>query len=122
MASWHRTIASRRKADADCYMGEEFHDPEVRDDRCPYEEHDHECDYNHVRSDGKCVPSGPECIPNTQCTLGLPSEKCMGSSGYRKILGNECEGGSRMDELMSKDCSRAEPIEGVIVHQTHSFP
>jgi photosystem II stability/assembly factor-like uncharacterized protein len=113
---------TRRKADADCYMGEEFHDPEVHDDKCPCEEHDYECDYNYVRSNGKCVPSGPEHIPSTQCTLGTPDEKYMGSSGYRKIPGNKCEGGSRMDEPMSKDCSEAEPAEGAIVHQIYPFP
>ncbi|KAG1874332.1 hypothetical protein F4604DRAFT_2009684 [Suillus subluteus] len=113
---------TRRKADADCYMGEEFHDPEVHDDKCPCEEHDYECDYNHVRSDGKCVPLSPERIPSTQCTLGTPNEKYMGSSGYRKIPGNKCEGGSRMDEPISKDCSGAEPVEGPIVHQIHSLP
>ncbi|KAG1846680.1 Oligoxyloglucan reducing end-specific cellobiohydrolase [Suillus tomentosus] len=112
---------TRRKADADCYMGEKFHDPEVHDDKCPCEEHDYECDYNYVRSDDKCVPSGPERIPSTQCTLGTPGETYMGSSGYRKIPGNKCEGGSRMDEPMSKDCSGAEPVEGEIVYQTHSF-
>jgi hypothetical protein len=91
-----------------------------------------------VRSDGKCVPSGPEHIPSTQCTLGTPDEKYMGSSGYRKIPGNKCEGGSRMDEPMSKDCSEgecfgsdggyvshvsfaAEPAEGAIVHQIVRF-
>ncbi|KAG2143753.1 uncharacterized protein EDB93DRAFT_1321681 [Suillus bovinus] len=113
---------TRRKANADCYMGEKFHDPEVHDDKCPCEEHDYECDYNYVRSDGKCVPSGPERIPSTQCTLGTSDEKYMGSSGYRKIPGNKCEGGSRMDEPMSKDCSEAEPVEGAIVHQIHPFP
>ncbi|KAG1874291.1 hypothetical protein F4604DRAFT_1763753 [Suillus subluteus] len=112
---------TRRKADADCYMGEKFHDPEVHDDKCPCEEHDYECDYNYVRSDGKCVPSGPERIPSTQCILGTPNEKYMGSSGYRKIPGNKCEGGYRMDEPVSKDCSEAEPVEGAVVHKIHSF-
>jgi hypothetical protein len=95
-------------------------------------------DYSCVLSDGKCVPSGPERIPNTQCTLGTPSEKYMGSSGYRKILGNKCEGGSCMVEPMSKGCSggecfkggggsvshvsfAAEPVEGAIVHQIVCF-
>ncbi|KAG2114629.1 uncharacterized protein F5147DRAFT_834477 [Suillus discolor] len=112
---------TRRKANADCYMGEKFHDPEVHDDTCPCEEHDYECDYNYVRSDGKCVPTGPERIPSTQCTLGTPDEKYMGSSGYRKIPGNKCQGGSRMDKPVSKDCSGAEPLEGAIVHQIHPF-
>ncbi|KAG1738508.1 hypothetical protein EDB19DRAFT_894550 [Suillus lakei] len=113
---------TRRKANADCYMGEEFHDPEGHDDKCPCKDHDYECDYNYVRSNGECVPSGPERIPSTKCTLGTPNEKYMGSSGYRKIPGNKCEGGSRMDEPMPKDCSRAEPVEGEIVYQIHPFP
>ncbi|KAG2364310.1 vacuolar protein sorting/targeting protein 10 [Suillus spraguei] len=113
---------TRRKANANCYVGEKFHDPEVHDDKCPCEEHDFECDYNYVRSDGKCVPSGPERIPSTQCTLGTPGEKYMGSSGYRKIPGNKCEGGSRLDEPVSKDCSGAAPAEGAVVHQVHPFP
>ncbi|KAG1816486.1 uncharacterized protein BJ212DRAFT_1355044 [Suillus subaureus] len=112
----------RRKADADCYMGEVFHDPEVHDDKCSCEEHDYECDYNYVRSYGKCIPSGPERIPSTQCTIGKPNEKYMGSSGYRKIPGNKCEGGSRMDKPIPKDCFGAEPVEGAIVRQIHSFP
>lgn len=70
-------------------------------------------DYNYVRSDGKCVPSGPERIPNTQCTLGTPGEKYMGSSGYRKIPGNKCEGGSRMDEPMSKIVPEMGALEAV---------
>ncbi|OAX38327.1 Oligoxyloglucan reducing end-specific cellobiohydrolase, partial [Rhizopogon vinicolor AM-OR11-026] len=78
-------------------------------------------DYNFVRSNGKCVPSGPERIPSTQCTLGRPDETYMGSSGYRKIPGNKCEGGLRMDEPVSKECSGAEPAEGEIVHQIHPF-
>ncbi|KAG2137161.1 uncharacterized protein EDB93DRAFT_1253769 [Suillus bovinus] len=116
--SWY----TRRKANADCYMGEKFHDPQVHDDKCPCEERDYECDYNYVRSDGKCVPSFSKRIPSTQCTLGTPGEKYMGSSGYRKIPGNKCEGGSPMDKPVSKDCSGAEPVEGAIVHQIHSFP
>ncbi|KAG1763560.1 hypothetical protein EDD22DRAFT_952284 [Suillus occidentalis] len=96
---------------------EKFHDPEVHDDKCPCEEHNYECDYSYVRSDGKCVPSGPEHIPNTQCTLGTPGEKYMGSSGYRKIPGNKGSGGS-----VSHASFAAEPVEGAIVHQIHPFP
>ncbi|KAG2141838.1 hypothetical protein DEU56DRAFT_267583 [Suillus clintonianus] len=112
---------TRRKANADCYMGEEFHDPEVHDDKCSCEDHDYECDYNYVRSSGICVPSGPERIPSTQCTLGTADETYMGSSGYRKIPGNKCEGGIRKDEPKSKPCSGAEPVEGEIVQQIHPF-
>ncbi|KAG1747763.1 uncharacterized protein EDB91DRAFT_1245255 [Suillus paluster] len=112
---------SRRKAGANCYMGDKFHDPEGHDDKCECDVHDYECDYNFVRSDGKCVPSGPEHIPSTQCAQGTANEKYMGSSGYRKIPGNKCEGGKRLDEPESKDCSQAEPAEGAIVQQIHPF-
>ncbi|KAG0704558.1 hypothetical protein DFH29DRAFT_910863 [Suillus ampliporus] len=112
----------RRKANAECYVGDKFHDPTVHDDKCECDDHDYECDYNYVLSDGKCEPSGPERIPSTQCTLGTPNEKYMGSSGYRKIPGNKCVNGKHKDEPKSKDCSEAEPAEGEIVHQIQTFP
>lgn len=73
----------------------------------------HSSDYNYIwyndaSGGSKCVPSGPERIPSTQCTLGRPDESYMGPSGYRKIPGNKCEGGIRKDERVSKHCSGGE--------------
>ncbi|KAG2093136.1 uncharacterized protein F5147DRAFT_755284 [Suillus discolor] len=116
----------RRKANADCYMGEKL-GPESHNDKCPCEDYDYECDYNYVwyndvSGDSKCIPLGPERIPNTECTIGSPNERYMGLSGYRKIPGNKCEAGIRKDEPVSKYCYGAEPAEGEVVHLIHTFP
>jgi hypothetical protein len=59
-------------------------------------------DYNFVRDGNKCVAAGPEPIPAGVCqTL---EQKYLGSSGYRKIPGNTCIGGSK-DEKVEKPCS-----------------
>lgn len=116
---WYR----RRKADANCYVGDKFHDPVVHDDPCPCEDHDYECDYNYVRNNEKCVPAGLERIPSTMCTSGRADERYMGSSGFRLIAGNRCDQGRgiRKDEPMSKPCSQAQPAEGEISYQIHTF-
>ena len=68
-----------------------------------------------------------------------PHETYMGSSGYRKIPGNTCQGGKKKDEPRSKPCKDgksiinnlfsdrfadrdhvAQPSEGKIIHQTVS--
>ncbi|KAH7923692.1 Oligoxyloglucan reducing end-specific cellobiohydrolase [Leucogyrophana mollusca] len=114
----------RRKEDANCYVGDKFHDPVIHEESCPCEDHDFECDYNYVRSGDKCISSGRERIPNSMCTSGKPDESYMGSSGYRLIPGNQCDRGRgvRKDEPISKKCSEAEPAEGEVVHQTFEFP
>ncbi|KAM6497418.1 Vacuolar protein sorting/targeting protein 10 [Amanita muscaria] len=109
----------RRKPDADCYVGERFHDPVVHEDPCACTDADYECDYNFIRQVEKCVPAGPEHIPADVCKK--PDDTYMGSSGYRKIPGNSCTGGTK-DDLVPKKCSEAEPDEGSIVHQTFEFP
>ena len=56
------------------------------------------------------------------CTTGRPDETYRGSSGYRKIPGDICEGGIAKDAPVEKQCSQAEPAEGDVVHQTFEFP
>ena len=84
--------------------------------------HDHHSssDYNFVRHGNSCEPVGPEPIPAGVCT-GDPKQKYKGSSGFRKIPGNTCEGGKKLDEKVEKECSKAQPKEGSVVHQTFSF-
>jgi len=72
-------------------------------------------DFNFVRHEDKCVPVGPEPIPAGVCANGQGTYK--GSSGWRKIPGNSCTGGNK-DEKVDKDCSKAQPAEGEIIHQT----
>ncbi|KAJ7355652.1 vacuolar protein sorting/targeting protein 10 [Mycena albidolilacea] len=115
----HKQWYKRRKSDADCYVGEKFTDPVEHEDDCPCTDADYECDYNFVRDGKKCVPAGPEPIPAGICKT--PEHKYLGSSGYRKIPGNTCTGGSK-DEKVEKPCSNAQPEPGDIVHQTFTFP
>ncbi|KAH7908483.1 hypothetical protein BJ138DRAFT_352183 [Hygrophoropsis aurantiaca] len=114
----------RRKADADCYVGDKFHDPVVHEESCPCRDQDYECDYNYIRSGDKCIPAGPEHIPNSMCTSGRPDEHYIGSSGYRRIPGNQCDPGRgiKKDEPISKKCSEAEPAEGEVIHKSFEFP
>ena len=67
--------------------------------------------------DGECVPSGPEKVPAGEC--GKNTDKYMGSSGYRLIPGNTCDksAGIAKDIGVMKDCSKAAPAEGAVIHQ-----
>ena len=75
-------------------------------------------DYNFIRQGSVCVPAGPERIPAGVCSD--PDQEYLGSSGYRKIPGNTCEGGVQRDRKVQKKCSQAQPEEGNVVHQTVS--
>ena len=59
-------------------------------------------DYNFIKEGSECVPAGPEPIPANVCRE--PHDTYMGSSGYRKIPGNTCQGGKKKDEPRSKPC------------------
>lgn len=61
-------------------------------------------DYNFVRNVQQCEPVGPEPIPAGVCSN--PDDSYMGSSGWRKIPGNTCEGGVKKDEKVKKSCSQ----------------
>ncbi|KAF7317890.1 Sortilin [Mycena kentingensis (nom. inval.)] len=115
----HKQWYKRRKADADCYVGEEFHDPVEHEEDCPCTDADYECDYNFVRQGDKCIPVGPEPVPVGVCKA--KEQHYDGSSGYRKIPGNTCTGGDK-DKKVSKPCSGAQPAEGEVVHQVTDFP
>ncbi|PPQ80721.1 hypothetical protein CVT25_001841 [Psilocybe cyanescens] len=116
----HKQWYKRRKPDANCYVGEKFKDPVTHEDSCECTDADYECDYNFIKVDGKCEPTGPEPIPAGECAAGSESTY-MGSSGYRKIPGNTCEGGVKKDEKVQKKCSLAQPAEGEIINQKHQF-
>ncbi|KAJ6624911.1 Oligoxyloglucan reducing end-specific cellobiohydrolase [Mycena sp. CBHHK59/15] len=115
----HKQWYKRRKPDVDCYVGEKFMDPVEHEESCECTDADYECDYNYVREGDECVPVGPEPIPAGICKT--PDQTYMGSSGYRKVPGNTCTGGSK-DAQVPKSCSQAQPAEGAIIHQTFQFP
>ncbi|KAJ3714865.1 vacuolar protein sorting/targeting protein 10 [Lentinula guzmanii] len=112
----NRKCEENDSKDADCYVGDKFIDPVQHEDNCECTDADYECDFNFVRDGNDCVPVGPEPIPAGVCRL--PSQKYMGSSGWRKIPGNTCTGG-RKDQKVEKDCLKwSQPKEGEIIHQT----
>lgn len=58
-------------------------------------------DYNFEWDGHACVAVVPEAIPSGMCTS--VDDVYMGSSGYRKIPGNTCVGGSK-DAQVQKSC------------------
>lgn len=119
----HKQWYKRRKADADCFVQDKFHDPVGREDPCPCSDDDYECDFGYVTDDtGKCIPTGKEAIPPGGCTNGKTTYQ--GSSGYRRIPGNTCDAsrGVRKDALVEKPCEQGAPQPGTIASQRYEFP
>ncbi|KAJ9228413.1 hypothetical protein DTO027B5_7688 [Paecilomyces variotii] len=105
----HKQFYRRRKADADCFIDEEFKDPEPIFEPCKCTIEDFECDYNFVRSEDrkKCVPARPLVPPKGACQK--PSDKYVGPSGWRLIPGNACirNGGENLDKDVERSCDEA---------------
>ncbi|KAI9199686.1 uncharacterized protein BJ171DRAFT_445237 [Polychytrium aggregatum] len=98
----------RRKADADCYIGQKFHKLQLDVKKCPCTDDDFECDYNfapdpQTSSSLKCIQAGPIHDQPLDCKVG---KQYKGKSGYRKIPGNVCEGGVNRAEPVLKDCQK----------------
>ncbi|GAA5905768.1 hypothetical protein JCM6882_000453 [Rhodosporidiobolus microsporus] len=119
----HKQWFSRRKPDADCVVAEKWKDPVGREEDCPCEDEDYECDYNFAPDGfGGCVPVGPEPVPAGQCRTS--SDKFLGSSGYRLIPGNTCDArrGIEKDKQVMKPCHAGQATPGLVSHQTFTFP
>ncbi len=120
----HKQWYKRRKADADCFIQDKFHDPEGKEDPCPCTDADYECDFGFTRdTQGNCVATGNEHIPAGACAK--PEDTYLGSSGYRKVPGNTCDPakGIRKDEKTRKSCSgKNAPQEGQVLHKSFTFP
>ncbi|KAL1965296.1 hypothetical protein VTN77DRAFT_5898 [Rasamsonia byssochlamydoides] len=108
----HKQFYRRRKADADCFVDEEFKDPDPIFEPCKCTAEDFECDYNFVRSeDGKkCVPAAPLRVPEGKCKN--PDDTFKGPSGWRLIPGNACirDGGENLDEEVERPCKEAAKV------------
>jgi hypothetical protein len=107
----HKQLFRRRKWDADCFVGEVFKDPVPTFEPCECDDlRDFECDFNfkpeNEGKDKKCVPSVSLQLPEGACEGGAKMYK--GSSGWRKIPGNQCKGGSKRDEKIERQCDEAE--------------
>lgn len=114
----HKQYYYRRKANADCFVNEEFKDPEPIFDPCKCTAEDFECDYNFVRSEDRksCEPAVSLTPPKGMCQKEGDTYK--GPSGWRLIPGNVCirEGGKNMDEEIERSCDDASssPADGSI--------
>jgi hypothetical protein len=107
----HKQLFRRRKWDADCFVQEPFKDPVPTFEPCECDElRDFECDYNFepegVGKEKKCVPSASLTLPKGACQDD--KKTYMGSSGWRKIPGNQCKGGSKRDEKIERKCEEAD--------------
>lgn len=117
----------RRKADADCFVNEEFKDPVPDFKPCTCAKEDFECDYNFLpNEDGSgCVPAGTLPVPKDQCDS--PDAKYTGSSGFRLIPGNGCDrkgkGAVALDEDIERSCNDTikPPASGQITRELTSF-
>jgi len=122
----HKQTFRRRKWDADCFVEEDFKDPVPTFDPCECDEvRDYECDYNFSPSgkgkDKKCEISGAPTIPDGACKPGDKTYK--GSSGWRKIPGNQCQGTTKKDEEVTRDCDEnvSPPSSGKISSEKTAF-
>ncbi|KAK1073256.1 vacuolar protein sorting/targeting protein PEP1 [Friedmanniomyces endolithicus] len=123
----HTQMFRRRKADSECFVDEEFKDPEPVMENCKCTEADFECDYEqNFRWDAeskKCVVGGALRVPVGKCEDG--SETYMGTSGYKLIPGNTCtrRGGKELDEPVERDCkdTGGPPATGKISSELTTF-
>ncbi|KAF2013085.1 vacuolar protein sorting/targeting protein 10 [Aaosphaeria arxii CBS 175.79] len=106
----HKQIFRRRKWDADCFVQADFKEPVAEFEPCECDEfRDYECDFNFKPSgEGKekeCKPSGALKLPDGACKGDAKTYK--GSSGWRKIPGNQCKGTTKKDEQQERPCGEA---------------
>ncbi|KAF1842661.1 vacuolar protein sorting/targeting protein 10 [Cucurbitaria berberidis CBS 394.84] len=107
----HKQLFRRRKWDADCFVGEVFKDPVPTFEPCECDElRDYECDFNFTPSgqgkDKKCEPSDFLKVPKGACEGDAKTYK--GSSGWRKIPGNQCTGKTNREKEVERQCDEAE--------------
>ncbi|KAL8304148.1 hypothetical protein RB597_004564 [Gaeumannomyces tritici] len=110
----HTQKYRRRKKDAECFIKQEFKDPVAEMTQCDCADQDFECDYNFKRNGDKCEASGPVAAPKDACKNAKPDDVFKGSSGWRKIPGDDCKrvDGKQKDEQVEHKCkdSTAPPV------------
>jgi len=107
----HKQLFRRRKWDAECSVGELFKDPVPKFQPCDCDKfRDYECDFDFSPKgegkDKKCEPSESFTLPEGACKGDAKSYK--GSSGWRKIPGNQCKGETERDKQVDHECKDAE--------------
>lgn len=123
----HKQTFKRRKWDAECFLKEDFKEEKARYEPCDCDEvRDYECDYNFVPEgagkEKKCKPAGALKLPDGACKNG--AKKYKGSSGWRKIPGNQCKGTTDRDKEVERDCDESPvdpPASGDIKNTIKSF-
>jgi hypothetical protein len=102
----HTQHFRRRKADAECFVNEEFKEALPINEQCECTAADFECDYNYrSHNDGKeCIPVGRILDPKGECKDAEGT--FLGSSGWRLIPGNDCKrkSGTQKDKLEEHPC------------------
>lgn len=123
----HKQYFLRRKADAECFLNKEFQDPVPQSEPCECTDADFECDYNFIRSEDRkeCVQAGSLVVPEGECKAFDKDTTFRGSSGWRKIPGNDCTRtkGEQKDDPKDWPCSGvvSDPASGEIEHTSKTF-
>jgi len=106
----HKATYVRRKQDSECFNGED-HEKQTLHSSCVCTEADFECDMNYIRNKGgKCEAVQDPFKNSENRQLTEKEEDCAFegfyylSQGYRKIPGNSCGGGLKLDPVR-KPCS-----------------
>lgn len=125
----HKQSYRRRKADADCFIKNEFEDPVPILTPCECTDADFECDFNYVRSADR-----KECVLPEGLSLFIPQGACQSpddtfeaSSGWRLIPGNDCKrvSGPQKDDTRTTKCSESgapPPADGNIAYKQNTLP
>jgi Sortilin, neurotensin receptor 3,/Sortilin, neurotensin receptor 3, C-terminal len=105
----HKQHFRRRKAEANCFIQNEFKEELPVSEVCECTDQDFECDFNFVRSHDrtKCEPVGRLLDPQSQCKSR--DGEFEASSGWRLIPGNKCDTKSKpqKDATVKRPCSEA---------------
>ncbi|KAF5860500.1 vacuolar protein sorting/targeting protein PEP1 [Aspergillus alliaceus] len=119
----HKQFYRRRKANADCFVDEEFKDPEPIFEACKCTTQDFECEYKRTEDGKGCVMPWPLTPPEGKCKD--TDDKFMGPSGWRLIPGNACtrDGGENLDKDIERSCKDASsaPTDGKIAVTSQKF-
>jgi len=100
----HVAQYSRKKTDADCYVGpQEFSKLYSISRNCTCTRSDYECDYNFERTaagDCQLVPGLKPKDPEEICRANPEIDTWFEVSGYRKLPLSTCEGGTELDKAV----------------------
>ncbi|RDH29159.1 hypothetical protein BDQ94DRAFT_182663 [Aspergillus welwitschiae] len=102
----HKQFFRRRKANADCFVDEEFKDPQPIMEPCKCTAEDFECEFKGSEDGKSCIPA---LLPVPPEGCKNPDDTFMGPSGWRLIPGDTCirDGGKNLDHDVEWRCKDA---------------